>query len=163
MVSRLLGLSPLTRGNLGFCVDPSNVLGPIPAHAGEPAAYKSRRQGGGAYPRSRGGTGQLALTDNFKVGLSPLTRGNHDAGRYLCTPGGPIPAHAGEPARSAGLTTGTGAYPRSRGGTAEFRFDFDPCPGLSPLTRGNRMRWAERSFWQRPIPAHAGEPASNAG
>ena len=36
------GLSPLTRGNLFTCAHVASLLGPIPAHAGEPGLSGSR-------------------------------------------------------------------------------------------------------------------------
>ena len=71
-----VGLSPLTRGNP---LSPSScpyVLGPIPAHAGEPRTRQMSRPGVRAYPRSRGGTPVLRLELFAVLGLSPLTRGN---------------------------------------------------------------------------------------
>ena len=152
------GLSPLTRGNPRHTSRAAKAVGPIPAHAGEPANWRSPTTSRWAYPRSRGGTMTLGAISARLGGLSPLTRGNPPILQPGRAKAGPIPAHAGEPARSAGLTTGTGAYPRSRGGTAEFRFDFDPCPGLSPLTRGNRQAMQADTTHKGPIPAHAGEP-----
>ena len=70
------GLSPLTRGNrddqAAFCW----CTGPIPAHAGEPGLLLGGHPSGGAYPRSRGGTGRERLGLTEEAGLSPLTRGN---------------------------------------------------------------------------------------
>ena len=72
----------------------------------------------GAYPRSRGGTLLSTLLINFEEGLSPLTRGNHCSNSRHLPPPGPIPAHAGEPVTYVNIMGLTGAYPRSRGGTA---------------------------------------------
>ena len=91
------GLSPLTRGNLGFSRFTSGVDGPIPAHAGEPhrLGYQPIRKR--AYPRSRGGTSMVADASAPLNGLSPLTRGNPVPALHIVAVLGPIPAHAGEP------------------------------------------------------------------
>ena len=92
------------------------------------------------------------------MGLSPLTRGNHgqrvEMGQHL----GPIPAHAGEPDAASCCPSQAGAYPRSRGGTVTTSETSTAAAGLSPLTRGNRLRFAGLRFPCGPIPAHAGEP-----
>ena len=51
-----LGLSPLTRGNRQGKRVGGAGLGPIPAHAGQPACRFFARCRGRAYPRSRGAT-----------------------------------------------------------------------------------------------------------
>ncbi len=72
---------------------------------------------GGAYPRSRGGTGfDLALPVE-SPGLSPLARGNLNVVNSTATTSGPIPARAGEPLTNMASVRAMGAYPRSRGGT----------------------------------------------
>ena len=53
------GLSPLTRGNLSRAPGTSRVLGPIPAHAGEPRLPVMSNRYCRAYPRSRGGTSRI--------------------------------------------------------------------------------------------------------
>ena len=91
------GLSPLTRGNRVVAVVAVATLGPIPAHAGEPATAGTSQRQRRAYPRSRGGTSAIVNFPNRARGLSPLTRGNHQP-RFSVWPRlGPIPAHAGEP------------------------------------------------------------------
>ena len=71
---------------------------------------------------------------------------------------GPIPAHAGEPIRQELKRSSDRAYPRSRGGTCLRVYEVCLRGGLSPLTRGNRLRFAGLRFPCGPIPAHAGEP-----
>ena len=72
-----------------------------------------------------------------------------------------IPAHAGEPPRSAGAESALSVYPRPRGGTTGIPVAYASPRGLSPPTRGNphHARWAPRL--SRSIPAHAGEPAGH--
>ena len=91
------GLSPLTRGNQSGRYLKAAAIGPIPAHAGEPAVDSYLRRRGWAYPRSRGGTDVGGAGDRHQWGLSPLTRGNLYAFQPYGVFSGPIPAHAGEP------------------------------------------------------------------
>ena len=91
------GLSPLTRGNRKRSVIVAHPFGPIPAHAGQPAAGRRTARSWRAYPRSRGATPWPQGRRGLGSGLSPLTRGNRVngwSGRYRS---GPIPAHAGQP------------------------------------------------------------------
>ena len=156
------GLSPLTRGNPVTLFEPRSMMGPIPAHAGEPDWLKSHPRGGGAYPRSRGGTRLPRAASAASRGLSPLTRGNPCASDAANLRSGPIPAHAGEPSR-ARTHLGLGrAYPRSRGGTYQSCGFYFGGRGLSPLTRGNRAAVPLREAVCGPIPAHAGEPPPDA-
>ena len=95
------GLSPLTRGNHVDAGHGVLLLGPIPAHAGQPGNSALTRSVAWAYPRSRGATAWAVHPALACSGLSPLTRGNllvplGDALRL-----GPIPAHAGQPGRPA--------------------------------------------------------------
>ena len=156
-----MGLSPLTRGNPGNYLKGAYAWGPIPAHAGEPAPSQRAPAALRAYPRSRGGTRYFPGDGFHDLGLSPLTRGNHGLEHQTGKPCGPIPAHAGEPQKSAGAAPLDWAYPRSRGGTILPGQYFDATRGLSPLTRGNRVakKFALRKIG--PIPAHAGEPICN--
>ena len=73
------------------------IGGPIPAGAGEPTRRGLSRRWPGAYPRGRGGTEELRITEPETVGLSPRARGNHHPPPARPPGGGPIPAGAGEP------------------------------------------------------------------
>ena len=99
-----------------------------------------------------------------------------DAGRKVGV--GSIPAHAGEPVRSAHVDVGLRVYPRPRGGTEDgispsdsilglspptrgnpaYRLLVGVRPGLSPPTRGNQLLPAVDVGPSGSIPAHAGEP-----
>ena len=118
---------------------------------------------GGAYPRSRGGTGAPQVVEIGELGLSPLARGNLGETPNPGLETGPIPARAGEPLIDKLFLTGVGAYPRSRGGT-DYRVPNEPSEwGLSPLARGNRSVGSSWPRCSRPIPARAGEPTPVAG
>ena len=157
------GLSPLTRGNrFGPQSEPA-PLGPIPAHAGQPGWRPRGRRPRGAYPRSRGATGSACGGSAWSGGLSPLTRGNLLRHDRRCAGVGPIPAHAGQPTCPRARSRHCWAYPRSRGATTRAYLCFSRALGLSPLTRGNLSRSREHDGAKGPIPAHAGQPASDPG
>ena len=137
------------------------MVGPIPAHAGEPPPDAQTTLCDRAYPRSRGGTRILDFRLYLLLGLSPLTRGNHELKAAIDTGRGPIPAHAGEPLGKCGDFFEIGAYPRSRGGTSRNACSALAVWGLSPLTRGNRLHCQRSRQCSGPIPAHAGEPTTN--
>ncbi len=94
------GLSPRMRGNLPVCSVPAGLLGPIPAHAGQPGSRVPDRESGRAYPRACGATSATDFQASCASGLSPRMRGNPWRRIWPCEPKGPIPAHAGQP-RSA--------------------------------------------------------------
>ena len=101
VVAGVKGLSPLTRGNLWDTAQKERARGPIPAHAGEPIQAVKKPLPFRAYPRSRGGTSVSGARTSSFHGLSPLTRGNLHHSSRLAAALGPIPAHAGEPARGS--------------------------------------------------------------
>ena len=156
------GLSPLARGNhLGKRLG-GGFVGSIPACAGEPPTTTKLSNNCRVYPRLRGGTGLIRPALTFKMGLSPLARGNHHARPSALQRAGSIPACAGEPLCGGLIYAALGVYPRLRGGTTPTRLSQFPGWGLSPLARGNR--WARRWPGRPPgsIPACAGEPARRA-
>ena len=156
-----LGLSPLTRGNLGAILAGALEHGPIPAHAGQPISISGRSWASRAYPRSRGATG-ARLQDGCRVwGLSPLTRGNHARVPHAPRRRGPIPAHAGQPAAQHVISFIERAYPRSRGATENMNRIDGLDEGLSPLTRGNPGAALAGPGRPGPIPAHAGQPSAS--
>jgi len=153
-----LGLSPRARGNRQTFRRPLDLLGPIPASAGEPITGGCWAIRLGAYPRERGGTMFPPTSPCGEAGLSPRARGNRWVVLPHGIPQGPIPASAGEPSRTPKLVAGRRAYPRERGGTVA-RVTFLPRPwGLSPRARGNRVYLVEERYFLGPIPASAGEP-----
>ena len=132
------GLSPLTRGNLFGVVLLDQGEGPIPAHAGQPAPRVAPEWPARAYPRSRGATSRAPAARCWRMGLSPLTRGNREAAGRRAHKAGPIPAHAGQPTPAESAPHPRRAYPRSRGATGRGQLISAAYTGLSPLTRGNR-------------------------
>ena len=72
---------------------------------------------------------------------------------------GPIPAHAGQPARSSRTSSRPWAYPRACGAAHRIGGREGYVEGLSPRMRGSRRKSIPRTRSRRPIPAHAGQPA----
>ena len=159
VISAVLGLSPLTRGNRPSWRADRFGSGPIPAHAGQPSTTSGARRLMWAYPRSRGATGAVVGNRHVRRGLSPLTRGNLGLPSAVRERRGPIPAHAGQPRPARHAHLRCRAYPRSRGATAVRVRERGRFRGLSPLTRGNLRVGGESSVQVGPIPAHAGQPS----
>ena len=95
------GLSPRVRGNHQPRLDHRQIMGSIPACAGEPAspartAWKPR-----VYPRVCGGTVAISAPNTHSPGLSPRVRGNPIDASITTHAGGSIPACAGEPTSAA--------------------------------------------------------------
>ncbi len=134
------------------------MLGPIPAHAGEPASAVTMGAQTRAYPRACGGARNPSGRDYFAGGLSPRMRGSPIAPSYFDRLYGPIPAHAGEPEFERGLKSVRRAYPRACGGAGSSCTRLVAKWGLSPRMRGSRSAPPMRMQWAGPIPAHAGEP-----
>ncbi len=133
--------------------------GPIPAGAGEPNGDVGRGDLIEAYPRGCGGTtGGIDLQPE-RVGLSPRVRGNRPWRSRGADWSRPIPAGAGEPARTRRPRGRRKAYPRGCGGTTVRYRGVDDGTGLSPRVRGNHRRNEALDCWVRPIPAGAGEPS----
>ena len=91
----------------------------IPAHAGEPPLDHQRARRSRVYPRPRGGTDASSPARQWKIGLSPPTRGNLKPSRTSAPCLGSIPAHAGEPPMSGEAAFAVEVYPRPRGGTQD--------------------------------------------
>ena len=152
------GLSPRTRGNLPPAKTAAEVLGSIPAHAGEPGMLTILMGLVRVYPRARGGTRFTSFPQYSSQGLSPRTRGNQTLVVGSEEDAGSIPAHAGEPSRWGALPLSGTVYPRARGGTGPGKPVSEKRQGLSPRTRGNRTGLSGCEDYTRSIPAHAGEP-----
>ena len=132
--------------------------GSIPAHAGEPGRLRLNVLTLEVYPRPRGGTETPERARTSPPGLSPPTRGNRIDVDVHGQADGSIPAHAGEPHQRRQNRDRIGVYPRPRGGTSRSARATSMDAGLSPPTRGNLVRIAQKRGKRRSIPAHAGEP-----
>ena len=71
------GLSPRTRGKHRGATHKENLLGSIPAHAGETVWYAANHAAMWVYPRARGGNLMWLTAFLIGMGLSPRTRGKH--------------------------------------------------------------------------------------
>ena len=81
---RRLGLSPRGRGNHNEGVGTGEIVGSIPAWAGEPVASITWNDTLEVYPRVGGGThGHDGLVVPWD-GLSPRGRGNHSRDSATC-------------------------------------------------------------------------------
>ena len=153
------GLSPRTRGNPRDRCEGVEVVGSIPANAGEPQTCVPPTPRARVYPRERGGTVLTPPRGWSAAGLSPRTRGNHAGDRQRYFPTGSIPANAGEPRCAWRRACPAWVYPRERGGTGMRLAMIPPFPGLSPRTRGNLKEFLLQALFFGSIPANAGEPA----
>ena len=132
--------------------------GSIPACAGEPTPGAVFRERPEVYPRVCGGTARIQLERAHDRGLSPRVRGNPVWEDDATTPGGSIPACAGEPVRSRSRPIRSTVYPRVCGGTGCPAPSAASRRGLSPRVRGNHASPALGNLGGRSIPACAGEP-----
>ena len=180
------GLSPRLRGNLADLIGALDIVGSIPAPAGEPS--RSCRLPGQArvYPRACGGTRNRLDGSTLDRGLSPRLRGNRTIETFGSDAKGSIPAPAGEPRILRPCVRRLRVYPRACGGTYEPEEEPDldeglsprPAPagepaaqasdlssraGLSPRLRGNQYRHRLGRSRGGSIPAPAGEPPCRPG
>ena len=153
---RRRGLSPRMRGNHGRGVEVPVSLGSIPAHAGEPAWRARSSTRCGVYPRACGGTHKALGKGMRKWGLSPRMRGNHTIGCGAAHCIGSIPAHAGEPGKSAQFVPRCRVYPRACGGTFQVNDVLPQAAGLSPRMRGNPRSWPSSQHPSRVYPRACG-------
>ena len=156
-LERDAGLSPRTRGRLDHRVQRIRVDGSIPANAGETCRCQRSSASSRVYPRERGGDGPILPQALGVEGLSPRTRGRPVATRRTGTGTGSIPANAGETSRSLRERTRWRVYPRERGGDSSSSVGSNSVLGLSPRTRGRRLRPLAGRQAPGSIPANAGE------
>ena len=155
--TRGYGTSPRVRGKHHCHELDQDVLGYIPARAGEAAADDARPQRRGVHPRACGGSGLALVGAAVWAGTSPRVRGKH-AGEDLADHAhGYIPARAGEarPARPA--RAGRRVHPRACGGSGNTRSPGRPEMGTSPRVRGKPQAQPVGRPEVGYIPARAGE------
>ena len=132
------GLSPHVRGNHDHLLAWFDLLGSIPARAGEPPQHPVGHCPEEVYPRTCGETTHPFILPAKTTGLSPHVRGNPRRGREGPGRPGSIPARAGEPSGRRPRSRRSRVYPRTCGGTGTFGLMGNFKPGLSPHVRGNR-------------------------
>ena len=155
------GLSPLARGSPDRGLRQRDLVGPIPARAGQPRDYSLIIHGAAAYPRSRGAALIKDAEDDIEQGLSPLARGSRHRRTSVADSAGPIPARAGQPRTCGRRSTPIRAYPRSRGAARLTSPIISVMGGLSPLARGSPGARRCRHRCRGPIPARAGQPSGS--
>ena len=79
------GLSPHVRGNPTRSRSTSQIVGSIPARAGEPSPVRRHPAAARVYPRTCGGTIRRVVAVFGVEGLSPHVRGNPPGPRSRCT------------------------------------------------------------------------------
>ena len=158
MIRPCRGPSPLTRGSPVAQRSYRRRVGPIPAHAGQPACTRTGGKDTRAHPRSRGAAVLLDETQTCIKGPSPLTRGSLPNKVTQEFRQGPIPAHAGQPTRRQTSGRASWAHPRSRGAAFACSCSAGISRGPSPLTRGSPLVARGKPASRGPIPAHAGQP-----
>ena len=152
------GLSPRVRGNPLPRLRLTDLVGSIPACAGEPPFDNVNDNHFRVYPRVCGGTHPIIGENGYKLGLSPRVRGNRAEEVGTKVERGSIPACAGEPRSPPSRSPRTRVYPRVCGGTAWRRCGSGSSGGLSPRVRGNPRLSQARRLVRGSIPACAGEP-----
>ena len=131
------GLSPRVRGNPASIQREDQLLGSIPARAGEPCWTDGATMWLSVYPRACGGTVNATTRSSAFEGLSPRVRGNLERSVRIPLRAGSIPARAGEPATRPHSQETSRVYPRACGGTVVCGSVPHPTGGLSPRVRGN--------------------------
>ena len=152
----MLGSSPLARGTRDPNARGMNLLGLIPARAGNTHRGNPGYLSCWAHPRSRGEHPKIRVRVSFAPGSSPLARGTLRAANPAATELGLIPARAGNTAHQNPLRLHRGAHPRSRG-----EHDVAPAEpwqkmGSSPLARGTQEAAFKSNANRGLIPARAG-------
>ena len=112
------GLSPRVRGNPAWGGKRLDMVGSIPACAGEPGVGRQAAGHGWVYPRVCGGTPLRWPPYPPARGLSPRVRGNPPPPRPKSAGQRSIPACAGEPVRHRLRQARFAVYPRVCGGTS---------------------------------------------
>ena len=146
------------RGNHEVGLIKQNIVGSIPADAGEPPSRGSGGLSSWVYPRGCGGTSYWRACAPLIGGLSPRMRGNRGQTGSDAISAGSIPADAGEPLYAKSDAENFRVYPRGCGGTPDKALTAAAEAGLSPRMRGNLGPETRRGKLQGSIPADAGEP-----
>ena len=155
------GLSPPTRGSLAAHHRRPAPDRSIPAHAGKPLVLAAKSEFYKVYPRPRGEARTAESFANQAKGLSPPTRGSPSYPQTSSSKCGSIPAHAGKPRDWRVRVFQWEVYPRPRGEALLRSASRTPLRGLSPPTRGSRVRTGLGARNGGSIPAHAGKPVSS--
>ena len=151
------GLSPRGRGKRQVNVLLQLARGSIPAWAGETVHSYFRMAAPRVYPRVGGGNRPRRAQDDVPQGLSPRGRGKPNFVANAWENRRSIPAWAGETPLTVAAKVLTRVYPRVGGGnevTTHGNYQFH---GLSPRGRGKLILRNSDDYYDRSIPAWAGE------
>ena len=153
----LVGSSPHARGRVLLAPSYRNLVGFIPACAGERPGQGDELGQVGVHPRMRGGEASAEASPYHNRGSSPHARGRGKRGSQ--TPGdrGFIPACAGESRALSKRRSEVGVHPRMRGGEPRMWPWRPTSRGSSPHARGRAGHLSGRGPSRGFIPACAGE------
>ena len=150
------GSPPHARGTLMVHAWSSDMLGIIPACAGNTQCATISRTLDGDHPRMRGEHFARARRSGFRGGSSPHARGTPLSRRAWWRQTGIIPACAGNTHRLRTLRTCKWDHPRMRGEHSTFGKFFSNGVGSSPHARGTLRRLRGQRVERGIIPACAG-------
>ena len=157
------GSSPLSRGILIYCRPPMDLIGIIPALAGNTHWLYMSSGLLWDHPRSRGEYPRPDRSLSAGPGSSPLSRGIHTANIGLGVLHGIIPALAGNTGHPGPGCDIRRDHPRSRGEYYAHGRGVVGEWGSSPLSRGIPAHGQGRQDQLRIIPALAGNTLRGPG
>ena len=153
------GPSPRGRGSPGLGGQPGEVVGSIPAWAGEPLAAAVAHALSAVHPRVGGGAQAGEYMMRSTRGPSPRGRGSRIRDLVLDLVHRSIPAWAGEPRTFLTSPDTLGVHPRVGGGARAIQTSTTSARGPSPRGRGSRRQDDDPPALRGSIPAWAGEPS----
>ena len=150
------GSSPLSRGIQDFGAGSPDVVGIIPALAGNTYVIMHLLLHTSDHPRSRGEYSHSPTRMRTRSGSSPLSRGIHNRTPPVPCRGGIIPALAGNTRETPQDKWRDRDHPRSRGEYYLQKHTLGLVQGSSPLSRGIQQSSHEQELVPGIIPALAG-------
>ena len=144
------------RGTLKITRTLRNIIGIIPAHAGNTAHRTDRRATNRDHPRACGEHDLIDISLAANDGSSPRMRGTLHHGQIRIAGTGIIPAHAGNTIGCLKTFRWTRDHPRACGEHSSWMFSCVVFAGSSPRMRGTRDNQRYRDVVEGIIPAHAG-------
>ena len=150
------GSSPLARGTRVLRVGGADLLGLIPARAGNTPHTVGLSSSQRAHPRSRGEHDTPTPKQGLSRGSSPLARGTQADSLGIGHLYGLIPARAGNTLEVRRPGQAPRAHPRSRGEHSPTWTDPPSTSGSSPLARGTPIGRFWNGIVDGLIPARAG-------
>ena len=130
------GSPPHTRGIRPFHLCRVQCPGITPAHAGNTRSTLSQIPGAWDHPRTRGEYVIIPISDFFRGGSPPHTRGIRTGIRRNLWWCGITPAHAGNTCSGTWFCVGIWDHPRTRGEYSNTSYLKPDRMGSPPHTRG---------------------------